>query len=379
MYKQIRQRLTRLTEIRHLIRMDGENPKLLVYAIENLEELCQTWTHLASLANIEFRLKDMAAAQLDEETRKAREWVLGVITLQEQLCERSHFVRLLRSALEKDPGERTDLESLYMTLTEEDPDDPTERLDIAYTLVLHFNYAETYKSILEKAQQLSARKSKASEAHAKKVRKRIVEKAQSIKVDMFACAVPLSTIRSAQNEERDCPVCRNAYLDFATFSAGDLLADYAVRIKYCGHVVGKHCLETWMDTPLIDAARYPDRTCPLCRTEIEGRETPDLPRGLREHIVHSRQAGELMQKTDLETDECLDVLLRLMSEEVAVGALLEEAGEEEHGQVDVEMAREFLKERAEELREEKKMLGFARSEGLWRGMRAEWVDSGVKR
>jgi hypothetical protein len=236
------------------------------------------------------------------------------------------------------------------------------------------------------------------------VRDLLAERARSMIVDTFACVVPLSeSIDSKDENSGCCPVCQNSYIalyigqdnqdagdqndpknlqDPSTlpepaFRIEDLLADYPVRIKYCGHIIGKRCLETWMKTPKIDEAKFPHRTCPFCRAKLEGVKPPGIPCALTpQYQGNIRALGtlrELMWGYDLEAPQCLDTILACMSEEIACEELATIASEKA-----LRRESDFLKEKLERLNKEKWAWGF-RGNGIWAKVREEWMNSGVRR
>jgi hypothetical protein len=213
----------------------------------------------------------------------------------------------------------------------------------------------------------------------------IVHKALSAKVDHFACAVPLSIIKHSTADtdyEGACPICQNSYTS-PDFPVEDLLADYPVRIKYCGHIVGKSCLEEWMITPKIDEAKYPFRTCPMCRIAIEGSPLPPVPTDLRKHLKSSRMAIETLYDiegmAEMDAEDCMDAILACMSEEIAAEELLKE-GESGSliGEDGLDGLRCYIGLVMENLGKEKWAWGF-RGEGVWKKLRDGWAQSGVVR
>jgi hypothetical protein len=143
-----------------------------------------------------------------------------------------------------------------------------------------------------------------------------------------------------------------------------------------------------MSTPKIDEAKYPHRTCPLCRVKIEGVKAPEVPQALLKHLREDRRAletvRELMYGYDIELSECLDLTVACMSEEIACKELLAELGRSKtamgggvNGQLYVREEKVFSDKLAE-LRKEKWAWGF-RGDGIWGQLRDEWMDSGVLR
>ncbi|KAJ4293493.1 hypothetical protein N0V90_008776 [Kalmusia sp. IMI 367209] len=381
-YRRVRICLARLSQVRALIREDKDY--LLQCDQLYLDMISERFEQVNP--DISFRLDDLTSIdQLMQETRQARTWLLRIIVLQARYADNHHFIRILRSAHEKPESAWSDLERLYMALSDLGFDDAEDRLDYAFALVLHYNYAEKHRDVLKKLQEIEDRRLRLAKKKdgGETVRARILDKVQSVKVDNFACAVPVSTIAdSACEDDHACPICRNKYLDFVTFPITDLISDYPVKIKYCGHVIGKGCLETWMATPLADPAKYPHRTCPLCRVEIEGGELPPPPRVITQHVDKHDKVVALIERLGLEDEECWDGLLRLISEEIALGELKTEVegrmmvdnGEEEC----LSKAKETLKQSLAELVEEKKVWGFGGREKEWAKAKKEWVEAMLK-
>ncbi|KAF1967308.1 hypothetical protein BU23DRAFT_602986 [Bimuria novae-zelandiae CBS 107.79] len=381
-YRQVHQRLKQLAEVRALVRNTSKNgDDLLREPPYYLSEIFQI-----KYPDTPFRLDVIPSSdQIKREIEQAQTWLLQTITLQARHLPREHMIRILRFALEKPESDWNDIDKLYMALTDAEESDAEDRLDFAFALVLHYRYAETYAPVLRKLQEheqhrirLERQRSPTGPSQ-EAIRARISQKVQSVKVDNFACAIPVSSIvNTPSEEERGCPVCRNDYLDFASFDIADLIADYPVKIKYCGHVIGKSCLETWMDTPLADPAKYPHRTCPLCRTEIEGVDLPTQPDFLRQHVDEDRRAVFLADRLGLEDEECWDGLLRLMSEEIVLEELLAEVegklmvnGEEQEC---LAKAKTVLKDKLKELGEEKGAWGFSTKEAKWAIAKKAWAN-----
>lgn len=219
---------------------------------------------------------------------------------------------------------------------------------------------------------------------------RIYDRANLSRVDQFTCAVSLSQASCTSPSIVDdnagcCPVCHCSYTDLCTFPTRELLSDFPVRIKYCGHIVGKACLEQWMATPKIDEAKYPYRTCPLCRVKIEGVSEPRFPNGLLHHLKSSRRGHETVREFvygwDLELADCMVAVVGCMSDEIATEALLEEIAKkrtESGNHESYEEGEQILKERMEELSKEKWVWGF-RGNRVWSKLRDEWMNSGTVR
>jgi hypothetical protein len=350
--------------------------------------------HIMQLAG-ESPPDEPAAILLAEEAAiRAREWMFYVLTwhFHKKNTNRARETRLLRSAVEKEmtyPIQTLNpREAFYMALTDVEPDSCPARLMLAFSVVLLGDLATRLASVSERSIERikRARRVETTGARADEVRGSIIERAQAVIIDHFACAVPLSIFKDTYGDlvqEAACPICQLSYTDTKTHSIEELLADYPIRIKYCGHIVGKSCLERWMETPKIDEAKYPYRSCPLCRIKIEGVPAPAVPVALREHIRSDMRATmnvrQLEEMDEFEFDECLDAISACMSEEIAAEQLLAEVSRtKEPLDVELEGQKKYLEGRLEKLREEKWAWGF-RGNTLWNKIRDEWMESGVAR
>jgi hypothetical protein len=339
------------------------------------------------------RLEAQSDEEVQEYFERAQQWVIDMLTFHVKFLNRELHIRIFRFAIEKEQAGAkemwSDVERLYMALTDPNISDPKQRMAMAVLLALELNFAERLADVsklgtqrYEKAQRTSKLGQGAND-----VRSQIVERTREIKIDHFACAIPLATLELrpdiADDNQGCCPVCQNSYTDLSTNTLPDLLADYPVRIKYCGHVIGKACLEQWMSTPKIDEAKYPHRTCPLCRVKIEGVRSPPYPKSLRAHLRTDRRANETLKEMiygwDMEMDECLDTIALCMSEEIACEELLEvvkaRAGKTKWG---TEKDEKMLEDKLKKLKEERWVWGF-RGDRCWGQMRNEWMGCGVVR
>ncbi|PVI04345.1 hypothetical protein DM02DRAFT_611601 [Periconia macrospinosa] len=328
-----------------------------------------------------------------KECDKAKRFLKDTIKLHEKTHDKPQMVRLFRSAIEKqmddDKKSLTDMERLYMTLTDPDDDpfeiewDAEDHIDTAFALILHHNYADVYEDMLEKLRDVAGREANRSLSPSQRIMRRIIEKARSTKIDTFACAAPLATIRKLPEEEQSCPICRNGYLDTKSFSIDALIADYPHRIIHCGHIIGKECLETWMRTPLPDPARYPQYTCPICRIPLKNDTSADLPSFLYEHISKNESVKKIKKKGDLRTKDIYGGILGCLSEEFA----LQELGDEIQRQWSDDKIlpdqkddwNKTLLENIHKIRQEKTRWGFLGSgmEIEWQRMGQVWMGSGT--
>jgi hypothetical protein len=365
---------------------------LLDVSFTNVRRLLEQ--HMTDRAAVMYLLNMLAHGAVRQgDASRARDWVLGVLTCHFRLRMRSrqHDLSLFGTAIEKEMtgGRKTwsAKERFYMTLTDPELSDTVERLQATYVVVLHANLVHEVRGVAQHTNHRIERFRRAEVMDAEMIdaHESIVQKALSAKVDHFACAVPLSVIRhstAGTDHEGACPICQNSYTS-TEFPVEDMLADYPVRIKYCGHIVGKSCLERWMITPKIDEAKYPFRTCPLCRTPIEGECPPHLPTELRKHLSTSRVAVETLFDieglADMNVDDCLNAVLACMSDEIAAEELMKEAGNGSLvGETDLEGLKETIGTVIENCKKEKWAWGF-RGEGAWKNLRDEWAQSGVVR
>jgi len=342
------------------------------------------------------RIRALSDGELHEQALDARDWLLAVLDYHEVILDREHELRLLYSAVTRvmngREGSWSDMERLYMMLTDPALASPGIRLRSTFVLILHLNYAERLKHVGE----LSARRlreiqhAKQVEEDLHKTQERISEIVELMKIDHFACAVPLSSLTqsSATSVVDDnagcCPICQNSYTDLSAFTVEDLLADYPVRLKQCGHIVGRGCLEKWMATPKIDEAKHPHRTCPLCRMQIEGTAAPQKPWMLERHLQTNGRAivtkQQLLYRYDIEPEECLDAVVACMSMGIACDELLAEVRRQK-GRGDKarsEASEKILAERREAVEQQMRVWGF-RGTAAWSDIRAEWMNSGITR
>jgi hypothetical protein len=302
------------------------------------------------------------------------------------------------------------METLYMALTDYNLATPGERLRSAFRVVLHLKFAERLRDISTLATVRTKRLQRATtlDAEMDEIRDRLVERMRLVKVDHFACAIPLTLLTATANNPSIvddnagcCGICKISYTalsaepepdDETTSSESleaspaalrikELLADFPIRIKYCGHIVGKACLERWMATPKIDEAKYPHRTCPLCRVKIEGITAPEVPLALVKHLREDWRAMETVKELaygyDIELRECLDMVVACMSDEIACKELLAEIRRTAVGLAYARVEK-VLHGKMSELEKEKWAWGF-RGRGIWGTLRDEWMDSGVIR
>ncbi|KAF2646748.1 hypothetical protein P280DRAFT_464928 [Massarina eburnea CBS 473.64] len=407
-YRSVRRRLKRLATIREVVRRPRD---LLYYSIGYVEDL--SYRYQIENAGKMFRLMGKSRLVMQTEFEKAREWLFGVVKMQEKVFEKADLYRLLRAGVEKEgtsgndeaasqgPGaaggeeaESTrDLRKLYMRLTESDREDEAEddeewdfedHLESAFILTLQDNYAEKYAAILQKLRERVGRRPNSSLSPTQRILRRMIEKTQSSKVDNIACAIPLTAIQAMSEEDQSCSICQNAYLDLHTFPIEDLIADYPVRIKYCGHIYGKQCLETWMETPLIDAAKYPFHTCPICRVQIEGRESCEKPKDLARHVHKDVAIKAVIKEADYEIDEyeCMEGMLKCISDEIILAELSREVTGLEKGckliGTKLKECKTVLEKRKRENDEEKKMWGFEGEEQrkIWSRIGEKWRECG---
>lgn len=385
-YQHVRRRMRNLKDVWKLLKEQGNQASLLAITVSELRELGAQYLLNPKSPS---RLETKSHIELADEVNKAGLWLLTTLAHQEKQLDREHQIWMFRRAVEKELGgamaEWSDIEKLYMALTNLDIPDPTLRLKHAFIVALHFNFAEHLQDVSQFASQRGDAIERTATLHAEiaETREQIVERSQHIRVDHFACAIPLSALQPRPDvfdeNEGCCPICQNSYTDTSTNPLQDLLSDFPVRIKYCGHIIGKGCLERWMATPKMNELKHPHRLCPVCRTQIEGVPSPKAPDELRKHLKTNRRAMETLQELvygyDMEVDECLEAILAHMSEEIAVEQITGIMANEKTktGRMFSE-EESVLKQKAEDLRKEKSVWGF-RGEGVWNALRDEWMHA----
>jgi hypothetical protein len=379
----------RLRSLRDLRKFKDGHKNLKAVLSMTSVELRKLEEHHFPSATHTSRLAIMSHEEIQRQGDAAQKWLLDMLDCQDRVMTREYGLRMFRLAVEKQMNGRqhdwTHKERLFMALTDLNLASPEERLRAAFTVVLHLNYAESQQDVSQAIPKLTERLKHACELDAElfETREDIFERTQSISVDHFACAIPLSllTVRANNASVVDdnagcCPICQNSYTSLKDFSIEELLADYPVRIKHCGHIVGKACLERWMRTPKIDEAKYPHRTCPLCRVKIEGVEPPAVPRGLLKHYTTNRRAletvRELVYGYDMDRQDCNSAISACMSEEIACEELMSQVKRNDSGERDDRI----LKDKLLSLRKEKWAWGF-RGDGVWAKLKDEWMNSGV--
>lgn len=338
------------------------------------------------------RLEGLNDAQVIGEAIAARKWLFAVLDCQIKVMPREQEMLTIKLAVGKQlKGQQrdwTEKERLYMALTDYSLPSPESRLQAGFMVVLHRNLAEHLQDIVKLGAIYIERLQRLSDEAADflDTLTLIADKAESIVVDHFACAIPLAQLATTANDRpvigddtgACCPICQNPYTALSEFPIHELLDDYPVRIKHCGHVVGKACLEQWMMTPKIHEAKYPHRTCPLCRVKVEGVKSPETPRALKKHFQDEQRAMEALHELiygfGVEVEDCMSAVTKCMSEEIACIELLTVVARNGSNEEQCEV----LKKKLKELQKEKRVWGF-RGEGVWGRLREEWMNSGVVR
>jgi hypothetical protein len=379
----MRQRFRKLSEI------PKPQEKSHVFTNVTIQEL-QGLTSLPASRQV---LENKTDEDILEGLERAQLWLGDLLASHVNLLKREHYMRMFRLATEKELAGLTEqwthMEKVYMTLTCPTEADPVQRLRMTILLVLELNFAEqlAHVSKLAKQRAKDIQRIATLNQDANDIRSSIVDRTREIMVDHFACAIQLARLELradiVDENEGCCPICQNSYTDLTTNTVTDLLADYPVRIKYCGHIIGKSCLEQWMSTPKIDEAKYPHRTCPLCRVKIEGVQAPPYPPSLKAHIKTNRVASETLRELaygwDMEIEECMNTIATCMSEEIACEELLvvikSMVGKTRWG---YENDEKMLKEKMEKVKQERWVWGVA-GDRAWRHIRDEWMDSGTVR
>ncbi|KAI1538659.1 hypothetical protein PtrSN001C_003367 [Pyrenophora tritici-repentis] len=386
-YEHVRLRLRNLRNLRKFEKEADESRQALSMTPGELRKLERHHFPLNTLIH-PLRLGDMDDEQVRQASGAAQAWLFTVLDYHGRTMGREHEIRLFRLAVEKERrrDDLTDQEQLYMALSNPGLSSSEDRLRAGFMVVLHENLPERLQDVSEVAGRRTRRIIEESnmDDEMMNIVEFIVERTQFIKVDHFACAIPLSLLTDiagntsvVDDNAGCCPVCQNSYTDLSEFTVKDLLADYPVRIKYCGHVVGKACLEQWMVTPKIDEAKYPYRTCPLCRVKIEGVEspTPAALLSLRNHLLADGRATitlrTMLYEFGVDVEESVETICACMSEEIACLELLAEV---ERRGGDYKEQERVLKYRLEQLKKEKRVWGF-RGDGIWKKFRDDWMNS----
>ena len=126
-YKQVQERLKQLLDIRALLRSPSrrESADLFPFDIDYLSSRFQT-----VYEDTLFRLDTITSTdQARREMQAARGWLVQMLNLQARHLPRENLIRILRFAIEKPESEWTDMERLYMALTDEEQGDSEMRMD----------------------------------------------------------------------------------------------------------------------------------------------------------------------------------------------------------------------------------------------------------
>lgn len=321
---------------------------------------------------------------------KATKWLYDVVLRHEKLLTREQQLRMFRSAIEKEISGREDIltgmERLYLRFTAPEIATLEHRVIAALIVVIDLKLVD---ELAEVAPRLAiVVETKRASQDAREVGPEVVQIFINLVHDMsrpiidnFACAASLEDLTSksakdvVDDNEGCCPICQLSYTDLSSRELEELIQDYPVTIKYCGHTLGKACLERWLRTPKIDEARYPRRTCPICRVNIESVKLPRSP--LYEHMKHNRRLQETMRELvyewGMEVDECLDQILATINKEIAVEELrpfIMEKTEHSTDAMDV-LLRSELDACTVWLNQFRDMWGF-RGEAAWTKLKREW-------
>lgn len=382
-----RQRCKGLRELRLLVK---NSPRFTAAADHDEQNIKLDHTSQPALSG---DIMEIILSEKQEDLTKAQGWVEDMLTYHSNLFPRDYMMRLLHAGVLKDlkgaKKQWSEVESFYMSLTDPNVSDPKQRLHGTVLMAHDLKLADRLDDIRSAARERYNTQQRVAKLDdgMDDIRTKLVEQTRDNKVDHFACAIPIASLtsRSDVHDENEgaCPVCQNSYTDLSIDTVADLLADWPVRIKYCGHIIGKGCLEHWMTTPKIDQAKYPHRTCPLCRVKIEGIAPPAAPKGLRAHIKTDRRAIETLRELvygwDMDVPECLETVTKNMSEEIAceevlklIHSLPEKA---RHGHAsDAKM----LRDKMEKLKAERWVWGL-KGDRVWMQLRDDWMESGVVR
>lgn len=389
-YAEIQERLKNLLQIRRLMSKQHDRHTVQLFPLD-VEYLTERFEDL--YPELLFRLQTLSVDEFQGEMQLARTWLSRILLLQARHFPKENLIRILRFGIEKDSSKWTDMERLYMMLTNGDEDEAEYRLDDAFATVIHFQYASRHETVLIKLKELdehnkrslSKRQMVAIDEDLDIVVARIGRKAKEANVAHFTCAVPVDATVSASSSENplECPICRNDALDLDSFPVDEIINDYPVKIKHCGHIIGKECLEQWMRTPLINEAINPYHTCPACRVRLEfgdDEEDPvDVPEWIQEHTYYHRNPHHLQHKLRLDEEECHKAILDLLSDEIATEEMLGEINRRVQAGIGdksrLTKAKVSMERRMAMLQIEKKIWGFEREPEMWKKTRAEWMNT----
>ena len=146
------------------------------------------------------RLEGMSDEQVSQASEAAQTWLFTILDYHGRSMERGHAMRMFRLAIEKEmadqKGDWTALEQLYMALSSLELTSPEDRLKAGFMVVLHGNLSERLRDVSEAAAMRTERLQYESdmEAETMAMLDQIVQRTESIKVDHFACAIPLSLL-----------------------------------------------------------------------------------------------------------------------------------------------------------------------------------------
>ncbi|KAL5117449.1 hypothetical protein ACEQ8H_004614 [Pleosporales sp. CAS-2024a] len=349
--------------------------------------------NLTPLSTFWLSLQGKSDEAILKELKQALYWLNDFIIGHGRIMQKEQFMRMFRSAIEKEmagvTNKWTDMEKLYMMLTDPTRSNLLQNLHSTGLLVLELKLAEQLSHVnqLVKQRSLCVQNAKKLNDDADTIRALMASRTQNGGIGHFACAIPLASLRHRpdimDDNEGCCPICQNSYTDISSNLVQHLLADYPVRIKYCGHIMGKSCLERWMNIPKIDEAKYPHRTCPMCRVKIEGVKSPPYPDSLKKHVKTNGRAMQTLREFaygwDMEPDDCLDLIVTSMSDEIAYEEFLvlfqNTPG---MNQINREKDIKDVKDKIHAVKLERQLWGLG-GDRIWRQMRDEWAASGVVR
>ncbi|KAF2649139.1 hypothetical protein K491DRAFT_762601 [Lophiostoma macrostomum CBS 122681] len=374
---QLSLRIDNLADILAVLKKDPQDALHLPATTKHLLQLLEAcvWRPLLPASPPERSIPDTRS--LLRTAHQTREWLMRLVLVQERFGQR-YFMNLFRTTLTGNQ-DWNDMQKMYMVLTHPDLPNAMARLYCTFAMCLSLGIAEANPFALEMVERYvereEATKAKSANRSARDLasqRQKIVEKSRVSMIDAFASAVvPL------QKTENECGVCRESYVDSKNYDLDSSLADYPVRIKYCGHVVGKGCLETWVRLGSMDPARYPYVTCPVCRTQITERRIPEICHGWLPLFAESTGLLNMRRLTGMRSEEMCKAIKMLINEEAAASQLLlattmPETSVDEKKAAEAEAA---LREALLEIRGQKKVWGF--TDEAWATMQRAWLRSGV--
>jgi hypothetical protein len=324
--------------------------------------------------------------------RSAREWLLKKIEWQAYITPEDDTMTMIREAIQKGPHAWDADERFYMTLTDPAESNALKRLKHALLLVLQHKYAVRFQETLGKLEteafEVSLKAIGDSKTQWDLVTEedvnqwgtltRMLGRGELCYSDKVACPVRLSYFET-HDVEKKCSVCLADFADITIDNEIEAVCnDYPVKLKGCGHIIGKNCLHEWLRVAYLAPDAYHGDNhrfnCPLCRRPVSFWSTTDIPIFMRKHIGHG--IGSLKaQKWRMRVNQCQASIRALMNAEI----ILEELNRlVDHDIVcnsrvaAMDARKAFLKMHEDRVKDEKLMWGFGGQERLWKSSLNLW-------